>query len=349
MIPVSEPVLKSLARSFGTTASDLTHFAGGREDSDGTLYAYPYQDRHRLLKIMAVQEAEAPRSQQRLDERLRFMRYLGEKGAQIAYPHFSPQANLYETCLHAGNLWFAYSMEIYPGQIRRPADWDPDFFRRWGQVIGQLHRLAKDYPAWQANSDPETGEEFLTWCQEWQGFYSWCQDEEVKSKWLSVKERLETLTVNPQVFGFVHNDPHLFNLLANGDRLILLDFDVASHHWFANDIAIASQHVLVFLTGGLSKPLHNRRKLHAFLSYFLEGYSRENRLPSEWLKNLDLFIAYRRILLFTVMQGWLQTQPAQRAAWKQMILSEPPVVGEIKLHLQNSFSYATLSNADQTR
>ena len=49
MIPVPEPVLNDLARSFGTTASNLTHFAGGREDSDGTLFAYPYQDRHRLL------------------------------------------------------------------------------------------------------------------------------------------------------------------------------------------------------------------------------------------------------------------------------------------------------------
>lgn len=330
MISVPDPVLETLAYSFGTTMSHLTHFAGGREDSDGVIYAYPHNENRRLLKIMTVQEAEFQRGLLRLEERLRFMRYLGEKGAYIAYPRYSPKGSLYETHLHAGNLWFAYSMEIYPGNTHPAKDWDPNFFRNWGQVIGRLHCLAKDYPQWKACLDPQSGEEFLTWRQEWEGFYSWCQDEDVKGKWIAMKERLDDLPVNPDVFGFVHNDPHLFNLLVDGDRMTLLDFDVATHHWFANDIAIACQHVLVFLTGGLSKPLHNRRKLHAFLGYFLEGYRRENPLPSEWINRLDLFIAYRRILLFTVMQGWLQTQPEMRAAWKQMILSEPTIVGELK-------------------
>jgi amicoumacin kinase len=330
MIPVPEPALEALAQAFGTTTSNLTHFAGGREDSDGVLYAYPHQENRRLLKIMAIQEAETQRGLLRLEERLRFMRYLGENGAQIAYPRLSPQGNLYETHLYRGNLWFAYSMKIHPGKIRPASDWDPNFFRRWGQTLGQLHCLAKDYPDWKACQDPQTGEEYLTWRQEWEGFYSWCQEEDVKAKWADLKERLEALPVSPDVFGFVHNDPHLFNLLVDGERITLLDFDVATHHWFANDIAIACQHVLVFLTGGLSNPLHNRRKLHAFLGYLLEGYRREHPLSSEWLNQLDLFIAYRRILLFTVMQGWLQTQPKKRAAWKQMILSEPLLVGEIK-------------------
>ena len=331
MIPVPEPALEALAHAFGTTSSNLTHFSGGREDSDGVLYAYPHQGDRRLLKIMTVQEAETQSSLLNLEERLRFMRYLGENGAQIAYPRLSPQGSLYETHLYRGNLWFAYSMKIYPGKVHPASDWDPNFFHRWGQVLGRLHCLAKDYPDWKACQDPQTGEEYLTWRQEWEGFYSWCQDEDVKAKWVDLKERLEALPISPDVFGFVHNDPHLFNLLVDGERITLLDFDVATHHWFANDIAIACQHVLVFLTGGLSNPLHNRRKLHAFLGYMLEGYRREQPLTSEWLNRLDLFIAYRRILLFTVMQGWLQTQHKKRAAWKKMILSEPIIVGEMKL------------------
>jgi len=47
------------------------------------------------------------------------------------------------------------------------------------------------------------------------------------------------------------------------------------------------------------------------------------------LERLDLFIAYRRILLFTAMQGWLQTKPDLRSSWKQMILSQPELVGNI--------------------
>jgi hypothetical protein len=39
MIPVPQTVLSALARSFGTTAADLSRFGGGREDSDGIVYA----------------------------------------------------------------------------------------------------------------------------------------------------------------------------------------------------------------------------------------------------------------------------------------------------------------------
>jgi hypothetical protein len=67
--------------------------------------------------------------------------------------------------------------------------------------------------------------------------------------------------------------------------------------------------------------------LLGFLSFFMEGYEREHHLSSEWVDRLDLFIAYRRILLFTVMHGWIQSQPELHTSWKQMILSQPEVIG----------------------
>jgi hypothetical protein len=32
-------------------------------------------------------------------------------------------------------------------------------------------------------------------------------------------------------------------------------------------------------------------------------------------------------LLFTVMHGWIQSQPELHTSWKQMILSQPEVIG----------------------
>lgn len=42
MIPVPQSVLDSLASRVGTTSAGLSHFAGGRQDNDGVIYAYPY-------------------------------------------------------------------------------------------------------------------------------------------------------------------------------------------------------------------------------------------------------------------------------------------------------------------
>lgn len=328
MIPVPKTTLESLAVAYGAQASDLRHFGGGEESSDGIVYAYPYQDTQRLLKIMAISKDSQREGLLCLEGRLQFMRYLGENGAHIVFPQLSPGKNLYETFLGEQHLWVGYSMEIAPGKTRHEKTWDPKFFRQWGATLGTLHRLAQQYSSWQALIDVETGAEYLTWWREWESFYHWIQDEEVQSKWVEIKQHLETLPVTRESFGLIHNDPHIWNLLDDGTQITVLDFDVANHHWFVNDIAIACQHILIFLSGGLNGPVHQRNKLLGFLENFLAGYASENQLPSECLAWLDWFIAYRRILLFTVMNDWVRSNPKLHTTWKRMILSSPAVVGD---------------------
>jgi len=327
MIPVPNAVLEALAVTYDTTAAQLAHFGGGNESSDGVVYAYPDGGTRRLLKIMAIPGEDRRRGRLCLDERLRFMRFLGEGGAQIAYPRLSPQGQVYEMVEEEDHLWVAYSMDIAPGKGPKQDAWDPVLFRNWGQAIGQLHLLTQEYPSWRGAVDPETGETFLTWKEEWQGFYEWCQDEQVREKWVEIREQLEALPVTRDAFGFIHNDPHIWNLCADEERVTILDFDVANHHWFMTDIAIACQNILIFVSGGLGAPVRDRDKLVAFLGYFMEGYERENHLSVEWLSRLDLFISYRRILMFIVMYGWLSSQPEHHAAWKEMILTCPEVAG----------------------
>jgi amicoumacin kinase len=327
MIPVPHSVLEALAPPFGTTAADLRHFGSGGESGDGIVYSYPYDGVRRLLKVMAFPVENQRRSLLCLDERLRFAHYLGENGARIAYPRRLREDALYETYEHDAHLWVAYSMDLVNGKTPRPEAWDPAFFRNWGQTIGMLHRLTQQYPSWPASVDPETGEAFLTWREEWHGFYEWCQDEEVRQKWMEIKDVLDTLPVTRETFGFIHNDPHLWNLLVEGDRITLLDFDVANHHWFATDISIAFQSMLVVQTGGMGSPVRDRDKLLRFVELFMEGYEREYHLPQPWVSRLDLFIAYRRILMFTVMYGDISANPEALAGWKDMILTQPGLLG----------------------
>ena len=327
MIPVPHPALESLAQCFGTEAADLSLFGGGREESDGVVYAYPHEDRQRLLKILAIPADTQRRGLLCLEERLRFAHFLGQNGAHIAFPRLSPQDRLYETLLHRPYLWVGYSMDIAPGKTKRLNEWDTTFFRNYGQTIGVLHRLAREYPSWKASVDPANGEEFLTWHEEWEGFYNWCQDAEVKQKWVEIRQQLDALPVTRDACGFVHNDPHTWNLVVDGDRITLLDFDVANHHWFISDLAIACQSILFSLSGGMDRPVNHREKLLNFLEHLLEGYEREHHLSSEWLDRLDLFIAYRRILLFTAMYGSIRSKPKFHDSWKRMILSQPKVAG----------------------
>ncbi len=327
MIPVPPSVLDAFAGLVNVSTQQLIKFAGGKHESDGVIYSYPYENRHRLLKIM-----EMPIDQQRigllcLHERLKFMKFLSDNGAAIAFPLLTRRGELFDSLTSNDHVWIGYSMEIAPGQAIRAESWDTDFFQNWGRTIGFLHRLAGKYPTWDGTTDPLTGEKLLTWRGEWHSFYNWCKDDDVKEKWSELKTCLERLPVNREIFGFTHNDPHIWNLLAAGERLTVLDFDVANHHWFINDIAIACQSILIFHSGGLNRPLTDRKKLLNFLQYFMRGYTQEHRLPDEWINWLDTFIAYRRILHFIVSYDWLKTKPKRLKTIKDMILSSAEVVG----------------------
>jgi len=327
MIPVPKNVLTSLATKYEISSEKLTIFSAGKEYSDGEIYKYAFKNSHRLLKIMAIPIKEQQSGIFSLEERLYFVCYLGEHGAKIVFPQFSPENNLYETLLTEDYVWVGYSMELVPGKIQSSTTWDIKFFRNWGQVVGKCHNLAREFTSWNASIDPKTGMEHLTWQEEWEMFYKWCQDTDVKNKWSEIKQTLESLPITQDVFGFIHNDPHIWNLVVNNEQITLLDFDVANHHWFINDIAIACQNTLQYISGGLSKPLYKRDKLLGFLRSFQEGYLLENNLSAEWFNHLDLFIAYRRILLFIVMNKSIRSKPELHRSWKNLILTQPEIIG----------------------
>ena len=122
MIPVPQAILESFAELFGTKSVNLSHFGSGREESDGIVYAYPYNNSQRLLKILAIPVANREKGLFCLDERLKFAHFLGENGAHIAFPQVSPQGNLYQTVTGGEYIWVGYAMDIAPGKIKKPHD-----------------------------------------------------------------------------------------------------------------------------------------------------------------------------------------------------------------------------------
>ncbi len=144
MITVPAPVLNTLAGRYATTASHLAYFGGGREESDGIVYAYPYEDRRRLLKILAIPTEDRRTGLFCLDERLQFVRFLGDHGARIVFPQRSPRGRLYETVPFEAHTWIGYGMEIAPGKAMNETTWDPAIFRNWGRPLA-------GYIAWPDN------------------------------------------------------------------------------------------------------------------------------------------------------------------------------------------------------
>lgn len=86
-----------------------------------------------------------------------------------------------------------------------------------------------------------------------------------------------------------------------------------------NDILLPIQGLLFDVTGGILSPISNKAVLYQFYENFLKGYRTENELDEFWLGQLDVFLEYRRLLLYTVLQDWLSNDVNANEAFLNMI------------------------------
>ena len=127
------------------------------------------------------------------------------------------------------------------------------------------------------------------------------------------------MPINRDTYGFIHNDNHQMNIITSDKGIAVIDFDCAECHFFANDILLPIQGLLFDVSGGMMNPITDIDVLKRFYYHFLKGYRTENNIDGFWLKNLGIFLEYRRLLLYTVMQDWLSNDKAADEAFLNMI------------------------------
>lgn len=75
----------------------------------------------------------------------------------------------------------------------------------------------------------------------------------------------------------------------------------------------------------------DKEALKCFLNNLLEGYEKEHHLDNEWIKRLDLFVAYRRIMLFVILKDMLIGNNELCDSWKSQILEYPQYIGVYRM------------------
>jgi amicoumacin kinase len=321
MIQVTADALDYLCKTYQIGSSDLTFLGGGREDSDGVAYRYTSDGKTKVLKILAVDKLQIS-DLQALDERLEFVHYLGAQGIDIAYPNLNAENNLYATFTDDKHIFIAYSMEYCEGECPKTELLTTKLSYQWGKLIGKAHKAAKNYPLWKNISVKPSEYGYM---DEINFFYNWCKDDFVKSKWQEMKIALSKLPIDRNSYGFIHNDNHEHNIIVKDNHITMIDFDVATCQFFLQDIIVPVQGILFDLSGGMFHPVYNRDPIDRYFDQFLRGYETENHIDDFWLKQIDTFINYRRLLLFTCMQGFISQNVDLKNGFLSMI-KEPPAI-----------------------
>jgi Ser/Thr protein kinase RdoA (MazF antagonist) len=284
-------VLQTAARLFGTRKGALKMFPD-YEGAANLVYEYDSDGTALILRISYTQE----RSLQQIQAELNYVCYLYENGARVSRPVPSKNGIFVETVPSAGVDFHVVSfikgkgMRVPDNDYRYRVDAPiEEYFQNWGQTLGQMHRLAKDFqpedkhitrPEWFELHKSRLAVETLVPAR-----YPVIRD-----RIQSLFSKLRSLPRDRDSFGLIHGDFNDGNFTvdySNGD-ITVFDFDDSCYFWFMYELASAWE-------GGIGRVMFqsiNERIsfMDHYMDQVLEGYQRENALSADWFALLPLFI-----------------------------------------------------------
>jgi Ser/Thr protein kinase RdoA (MazF antagonist) len=293
------------------------------------VYLCRRQERAHVIKFIPLALEKALK----YEEKIQFITFLAENGVNVSHPLSSQQGRLLEQVVDDnqtyGVLLTTFANGIILNAQRTPNEWNELLFFRWGKLMGKMHALARVYPYWyQPNSNlpgkpdaVQPATQLNDWKYEDQHFNTLCSEPRIAKEWQDLMPQLESLPRTRASFGLIHNDFHHKNLFYDprahpGREITVIDFDVCGYHWFLNDIATSLYHAM--LESVDDQPGNRAAFTKRFMTAFQRGYNQENDLDRSWLKQLNLFLKHRQILVYLALsESW---PPGKRPRWQETFL-----------------------------
>ncbi len=224
----------------------------------------------------------AERSQAALGAEVEFIQHVARAGVPVAQPLPSQAGSFIEEIDVASNdrnarrdsqRYHALVFACLPGRQLDHDELDEPHFRTWGRVLAQLHEASRTFPFHQAR--PSLMDEIR------QARASLPAGEDKVEHVLEASaEWLETLPTQPDGYGLLHGDCEIDNLVWDGLKPQLLDFDGAIYGPNMMDVAIALQEIWL--------AEDSQREDH--VNWFCDGYRDVRPLPFSGLESLPRLI-----------------------------------------------------------
>jgi Ser/Thr protein kinase RdoA (MazF antagonist) len=301
---VSAPTLAAPERLSAVGVADMTELARlacGRYgiEPDCGLHLYPLTENWTCRvdagsKEPVVLRIYRPgnRSPAEILSELAWMNAIGEESPSLV-PHVIPTAagsQVLELTRDAPLdpcycVMFGYAAGREPAEDELAA-WFPEL----GAITARLHRHARAWtrPSWfqRPRWDVSTTLGDRPHWGPWQSFVT-DPEELAQLERLAkvVTARLREFGDGTERFGLVHADLRLANLLVDGDRITVIDFEDCGLSWYLYDLACA----LTFNEG--------RADVRELISLWVDGYRRVEELSAGDEKEIDTFLMLRRLML----------------------------------------------------
>jgi Ser/Thr protein kinase RdoA (MazF antagonist) len=278
-----DTVLSTATRLYNINPEKI-YFVG---KSDNIIYEYSSRDTLYILRFTH----SAHRTITMVKGEIDFLNYLADNNASVSPPVLSKNGNCIEAIPFKNSYYSVVAFEKargIPANTIRITDKSSGFFQELGQVVGNIHALAKEYTP--RHKRPEWHEDEFYYAEPYVPYPV------IVEKSNRLIKYLHTLPKEKDSYGLIHGDINLSNIYVHNGRITLFDFDDSRYSWFAHDIAVALFY-MVMDTGVQEKELF----AHSFLKHFLQGYTKENKLSSFWLNHIPTFLALHVILCYNII------------------------------------------------
>lgn len=259
----------------------------------------------RFLRFAPVEE-KAPTETQ---AELAFLRWLAEGGVAVALP---VPARDGRTLVVADTPWGRYAAGVFAGAPGTRMDWLPDcspLIEGYGRALGRLHRRSAALPAPAGRPD---WRQRLAWCEAVLRAHP-CPAEALREVAL-LREWLAVLPATPNVYGMIHGDYELDNVLYDEDTGVYtaIDFDDCTVHWYEMDVCQTLDN--------LAEELPEEQQAAAAAA-FLAGYQAEWPLADGWEGRQAGFRRYGALLDYARIVHSLAGTPDGRPDWMVELIS----------------------------
>lgn len=283
---VSDHLLEFAAKNYGFDVSTLCFVS----DSTNQIYIFNMEGKPYILRFSQRPVTCINQTKAEMD----WLYYLASNHVNVSLPLKASNDSLVITTEEDGKHYIITAFETASGQFwdkNDPNRWNEKIFYNWGKVMGDIHRLTKDYKPSSASEvrGTFTGKEALS------DSIKTCPS--VNKIAEDLVSKIMSLPKDKDSYGLIHYDVHPWNFYIDGDKINVFDFDDSLYGWFALDIGVALYHALWW-----GRP-DDVGKANAFIPViiesFLKGYLSSNHLDDFWFSKIPLFMKFRQICKFS--------------------------------------------------
>ena len=235
------------------------------------------------------------RTREFIEAELSFIQHLTNHGIHANRPIPSLSELIVETVPTEMGDFHGVLFEAIQGNQYESDELNLEKFRSWGSALGKVHKestglVVPGIPTWKDHISRVRSMVSKS-------------DEVIWSELDSVEMKLNALPVDDGIFGIIHFDFEMDNLLWNKDSVGIVDFDDCAYYWYAADIAYALRDLYEDQVDRFN--VDDER-----VQAFLEAYRSIRPISEEELSHIPIFIRLHNLYTYTRLYRSIEDDPA---------------------------------------